>query len=119
MTLDRSGVSRHESTRRQGTVSIYDTYGQNGWAVYGGTSLATPLVTAMYALAGTSGADDNPADYPYAHTDQLNDVTSDNNGSCGAPMCSARTGWDGPTGLGTPERRRRVQGGRQPAASHR
>lgn len=84
-------------------LAIYDTYSAPGWQQYGGTSLATPLITAMYALAGAPGANDNPASYPYAHTDQLNDVTTGNNGSCGAPMCSARTGWDGPTGLGTPE----------------
>ncbi|WP_051839186.1 putative Ig domain-containing protein [Streptomyces sp. NRRL F-5126] len=84
-------------------LAIYDTYGQSGWAQYGGTSLATPLITAMYALAGTPGAQDDPASYPYAHTDQLNDVTSGSNGNCGSAICSARTGWDGPTGLGTPE----------------
>lgn len=84
-------------------LAIYDTYSAPGWQQYGGTSLATPLITAMYALAGAPGANDNPASYPYAHTDQLNDVTSGGNGSCGAPMCAARSGWDGPTGLGTPE----------------
>lgn len=83
-------------------IAIYDTYGQSGWAQYGGTSLATPLITAMYALAGTPGSADAPASYPYAHTGLLNDVTAGGNGSCGAPTCAARTGWDGPTGLGTP-----------------
>ena len=29
-------------------------------------------------------------------------MTSGNNGTCGAPICTAGTGWDGPTGLGTP-----------------
>ncbi|GAA1244046.1 hypothetical protein GCM10009665_38560 [Kitasatospora nipponensis] len=83
-------------------LAIYDSYGQSGWLQYGGTSLATPLVTAMYALAGTPGANDNPASYPYAHTGNLNDVTSGSNGTCGTQTCNARTGWDGPTGLGTP-----------------
>ena len=43
-----------------------------------------------------------PASYPYAHPGNLFDVTSGSNGSCGAPICTAGTGWDGPTGLGTP-----------------
>ncbi|MFE0464110.1 putative Ig domain-containing protein [Kitasatospora sp. NPDC058965] len=83
-------------------LAIYDTYSAPGWQKYGGTSLATPLITAMYALAGTPGANDNPASYPYAHTGALNDVTTGNNGNCGTQVCNARTGWDGPTGLGTP-----------------
>ncbi|MEU9198404.1 putative Ig domain-containing protein [Streptomyces hundungensis] len=83
-------------------LAIYDTYGQSGWLKYGGTSLATPLVTAMYALAGSPGTHDNPASYPYAHTSALYDVTSGSNGSCGTQICTARTGWDGPTGLGSP-----------------
>ncbi|WP_174248670.1 putative Ig domain-containing protein [Streptomyces hundungensis] len=83
-------------------LAIYDTYGQSGWLKYGGTSLATPLIAAMYALAGTPGAQDNPASYPYAHLGALNDVTSGSNGSCGTQICTARTGWDGPTGLGSP-----------------
>jgi subtilase family serine protease len=84
-------------------LAIYDSYGQGGWLEVGGTSLATPLITSMYALAGTPGSGDNPASYPYAHTSQLNDVTQGSNGSCGgAKVCTAGTGWDGPTGLGTP-----------------
>ncbi len=83
-------------------VSVYQTYGGSGWAVYGGTSAAAPIVAGVYALAGTPGASDVPNAYPYAHTANLNDVTSGKNGTCGAPLCTARTGWDGPTGLGTP-----------------
>ena len=29
-------------------------------------------------------------------------MTTGKNGTCGAPLCTAGTGWDGPTGLGTP-----------------
>ncbi|BCJ32000.1 putative Ig domain-containing protein [Actinocatenispora sera] len=83
-------------------VAVYQTYGGSGWAVYGGTSASAPIIASVYALAGTPGASDYPASYPYAHASSLNDVTSGNNGSCGSPMCSAGTGWDGPTGLGTP-----------------
>jgi hypothetical protein len=38
----------------------------------------------------------------YSHTSSLNDVTTGSNGHCGAPLCKAGAGWDGPTGLGTP-----------------
>jgi subtilase family serine protease len=83
-------------------VSVYQTYGASGWSVYGGTSASAPLVAAVYALAGTPGSSDYPASYPYSHSSNLYDVTSGSNGSCGAPICTSGTGWDGPTGLGTP-----------------
>jgi hypothetical protein len=80
-------------------VAVY--YG--GWGVYGGTSASAPIVSSIYALAGTPGSSDNPASYPYSHNSALYDVTSGNNGSCGGSiLCAAATGWDGPTGLGTP-----------------
>jgi hypothetical protein len=83
-------------------VAVYQTYGGSGWAVYGGTSAASPIIASVYALAGSPGTTDVPNAYPYAHTGNLNDVTSGSNGTCGAPICTAGTGWDGPTGLGTP-----------------
>ena len=58
----------------------------------------------VYALAGAPGASDYPNSYPYQHSDGLNDVTTGSNGSCGATaLCTAKAGWDGPTGLGTPD----------------
>jgi hypothetical protein len=85
-------------------VAVYNTYQAAGWAVYGGTSAAAPIVASVYALAGTSGASDSANAYPYSHASSLFDVTSGNNGtSCStAVLCTAGTGWDGPTGLGTP-----------------
>jgi hypothetical protein len=83
-------------------VTVYQTFGASGFVVYGGTSASAPIVAAVYALAGTPGASDYPASYPYAHPGNLFDVTSGSNGSCGSPQCTAGTGWDGPTGLGTP-----------------
>ena len=84
-------------------VAVYQTYGGSGWAVYGGTSASSPIIASVYALAGTPGAGDNPASYPYAHTGNLFDVTTGTNGSCSpAQLCHAGAGWDGPTGLGTP-----------------
>ncbi len=73
--------------------------GLNGWAQIGGTSLSAPIVAAVYALAGNRGT----ASYAYSHRSALTDVRSGANGNCGGSyLCTARTGFDGPTGLGTP-----------------
>ncbi|MFF2145098.1 putative Ig domain-containing protein [Kitasatospora sp. NPDC058190] len=84
-------------------VAVYQTYGGSGWNVYGGTSASSPIIAAVYALAGTPAAGTTPASYPYAHPGSLYDVTSGANGSCSPSyLCTAGTGYDGPTGLGTP-----------------
>ena len=84
-------------------VSVYQTYGGNGWSVYGGTSAASPIVASVWALAGAPNAGDRSAQYPYNHTGSFNDVTSGNNGTCSVSyFCNAGPGYDGPTGLGTP-----------------
>ncbi|MFF3981587.1 putative Ig domain-containing protein [Streptomyces sp. NPDC001828] len=84
-------------------LAVYDSYQATGWNVYGGTSASSPIIASVYALAGTPAANTNPASYPYAHTSSLNDVTSGANGSCSpAYLCKAAAGYDGPTGLGTP-----------------
>ncbi len=90
-------------------ASIYDTtkyQGQSGWFTVGGTSLSAPLIASVYALAG-GGAASYPAADPYSHqTDSpatLHDVTSGSNGSCGTIMCKGASGYDGPTGVGTPK----------------
>lgn len=86
-----SGLSVYDSVRYQGRA---------GWQVYGGTSLASPLIASVYALGGNLSA---PASYTYAHKASLFDVTSGSNGSCGGGyLCTGVAGYDGPTGLGTP-----------------
>ena len=85
-------------------VSVYDTVlyqGRSGWWVVGGTSASAPIIAGVYALAGNEASIDN--NYPYAHASSFFDVTSGSNGTCSTTQwCNARTGWDGPTGLGTP-----------------
>jgi len=82
-------------------VAAYDA--ADGWMVMGGTSVSAPLIAAVYALAGPATPGSAPGAFPYAHPDQLNDVTGGSNGNCGtAYLCSAQAGYDGPTGLGTP-----------------
>jgi subtilase family serine protease len=85
-------------------VAVYDStpyQGFSGWQVYGGTSVASPVIASVYALAGNAATATN--NYPYAHSTSFFDVTSGSNGSCSpSQLCTARVGWDGPTGLGTP-----------------
>jgi subtilase family serine protease len=85
-------------------VAVYDTtayQGRSGWFVVGGTSASAPIIAGIYALAGNTASIDN--NYPYTHAGSLFDVTSGSNGTCPTTQwCNARTGWDGPTGLGTP-----------------
>lgn len=71
-----------------------------GWNVVGGTSESSPFVAGVVGLAGNGTTITHQ--YPYQHTTSLFDVTTGSNGSCGHPLCSAGTGWDGPTGLGSP-----------------
>jgi subtilase family serine protease len=86
-------------------VAVYDSYkyqGVSGWLVFGGTSVASPIIASVYALAGNA-ASVTYGSYPYGHTSSLYDVVSGSNGSCGTDLCNAGSGWDGPTGLGTPD----------------
>ncbi|WP_438489879.1 S53 family peptidase [Streptomyces sp. S186] len=84
-------------------LAVYDTYQASGWNVYGGTSASAPFIAGVYALAGTPGSSDTPASFPYSHASALNDITSGANGSCSPSyLCTAGDGYDGPTGLGTP-----------------
>jgi subtilase family serine protease len=86
-------------------ASVYDSQGyqgQTGWFKVGGTSLSAPLIAGVYALAG-NGSSTTYASFPYSHTGSLYDVTAGTNGSCsGTYLCTAGSGYDGPTGLGTP-----------------
>jgi subtilase family serine protease len=92
-----------------GTSSVCDmliqmglAQGLDGWAQVGGTSLSAPLIASVYALAGNT-ATVTYGNYPYGHSSALFDVTSGSNGSCSPTyLCTAGPGYDGPTGLGTP-----------------
>ena len=85
-------------------LAVYDSYGGvGGWVVVGGTSASSPIIASVYALAGAPASGSSPSSFPYAHTGSLFDVTSGSNGSCSPSyLCTAGTGYDGPTGLGTP-----------------
>jgi subtilase family serine protease len=88
-------------------VAVYDSFHgffQSDWMVFGGTSVAAPIIASVYALAGNATSV-NYGSYPYSHTGSLFDITSGSNGSCGVAvhyLCTAGGGYDGPTGNGTP-----------------
>ncbi len=85
-------------------VAVYDTYGVGGWLQFGGTSVASPIVASIYALAGGRSPANTYGSYAYANTGQYNDIVGGSNGSCSSSpyQCTAVTGYDGPTGVGTP-----------------
>jgi hypothetical protein len=95
-------------------VNTYDSYGNNsGWGVWGGTSESSPIIAATYALGG-------PITIAYAAQEtyatvkadpgSVNDIVAGTNypqggGTCNSEAlyeCKAGPGYDGPTGLGTP-----------------
>ena len=90
-------------------VAVYDSTpdsgGHSGWLVFGGTSAAAPFVAGAYELShNSSPVADYPAQTLYAKPGSFYDVTSGSNGTCGVTyLCNATTGYDGPTGLGTPD----------------
>ena len=84
-------------------VAVFDSFNVGGFLVFGGTSVSSPIVASVYALVGRPAAGSVPASLAYSHTTSLFDVTSGSNGSCGGSyLCTAKVGYDGPTGLGTP-----------------
>jgi Subtilase family len=95
------------------------------WWPIGGTSVASPIVASMFALAGGSHNVEYPARTLYSHLGSplLHDITAGGNGACDdvysscsgsleplspldcgseALICKAASGYDGPTGVGTP-----------------
>jgi hypothetical protein len=72
-----------------------------GFIVVGGTSASSPFVAGVFARYGISGAS-HDARFPYTHTSEFFDIIKGSNGSCRTALCRATTGWDGPTGIGSP-----------------
>jgi len=79
-----------------------------GWTLGSGTSTSAPIVAATTALASESiralpGAEGFYEEAAQNGTGALNDVISGNDGTCGNYLCEAIPGYDGPTGLGSPD----------------
>jgi hypothetical protein len=115
-------------------VAVYDSTpnpsdeGNTGWGMIGGTSVASPIVASVFALAGGARNTPYPAETLYSHlgassSASLHDITAGGNGECtnashkggcagslNSPLdcgplysiCNAATGYDGPTGVGSP-----------------
>ena len=85
-------------------IAFYDT-GSGGWTAGGGDDVASAIIASAYALAGSPPAGSSPASFLYAHTGLINDITTGSDGTCSPSpsyFCAGGTGYDGPTGLGTP-----------------
>jgi PKD repeat protein len=101
------------------------------WGTVGGTSLASPLIASIFALAGGAGGVEFPAKALYESRIKspasLHDIASGSNGECSKSfnyetglsgctaleeaasscrseaICLAGPGYDGPSGVGTPD----------------
>jgi len=71
------------------------------WQIYGGTSVAAPIIAALFGVRGR--AIDGPSTF-YAKPKAFYDIKKGTNGKCGGIyFCIGGAGYDGPSGLGTPE----------------
>ncbi|MGO9341860.1 MAG: S8 family serine peptidase, partial [Acidimicrobiales bacterium] len=98
MTADVSAVASD--------VLSYDTYqtGGGGWYYDFGTSISSPIIASVYALADNFSSVTSPVSIPYAHSSSLYDIAKGSTGTCTyAYFCHAEVGYDGPTGLGSPD----------------
>ena len=105
----QSGIAMGSCAMRAGVdvtapgsgVSTYLGGWHNG---VGGTSCASPFVAGLLTHVGLAGA---PNAFFYAHPAAFFDLvagagTNDPQGTCSDVMCTTGTGWDGPSGLGSP-----------------
>jgi subtilase family serine protease len=97
-------------------VAVYDSYAPStnqptDWGVVGGTSASAPFIAGLFANAGVPSGLLGPNTLYQDPSSDFNDITSGNNeqsNQCASfpgldpSVCNAGPGWDGPTGLGTP-----------------
>jgi hypothetical protein len=123
-----TGVAFYDSTT---IVEEGGEYGPIGWGTVGGTSLASPLIAATFALAGGAGGVEYPAQTLYENElkapGSLHDVEIGSSGEClksfdyetglsgctaleeaesscsRDAICLAGPGYDGPSGVGSPD----------------
>ena len=86
-------------------VAVYDStsyQGQTGWFQVGGTSAGAPQWAAIHALGSTARNSKLYADAKLSNSSSyFRDILTGTNGSCGV-VCTADTGYDTVTGLGSP-----------------
>jgi PKD repeat protein len=93
-------------------VSVYDTYGRfEGWQLFGGTSVATPLLAGVEAHSSETQRSKGAALFwEQGPQGMLYDIGEGRNGACRPEpeyLCVAKLGYDGPTGWGSPGARGR------------
>ena len=95
-------------------VAVYDSYGEPGWMVFGGTSVASPIIASIYALANDLLGGTSPVTAQGLYGAGLNLITIGTNAHhCTNYLCNAQNSltypygpssitYNGPTGVGTP-----------------
>jgi len=96
MTADVSAVAAN--------VKFYDSFDEPGWLYGFGTSVSSPVIAGMYGLASNQPTYTVAAAAAYAApSSDLFDITKGKEGTCTPKyFCTAGPGYDGPTGLGSP-----------------
>jgi subtilase family serine protease len=92
-------------------VAEYDSYDEPGWFEIGGTSVSSPFLAGVFALAGNSTKQNGGENFWKLSKKKLkkdlNYISSGSTGSCnGEYLCTAGTqqfgNYSGPSGWGTP-----------------
>jgi hypothetical protein len=109
-SVDVSAAADYMDSSGGGGIIVYCGSGcgagMSGFAQVLGTSASTPIVAGILARLGiASKVGANPGllySNPSAFFDVADGSNNDPSGQCSDVMCTAGPGWDGPTGLGTP-----------------
>jgi hypothetical protein len=102
-SVDLAAAAEFNPTETGGAIAEYDSVNQ--WVPVVGTSAASPMVAGLLTRLGLTDVISNDFGWVYDNIASFNDVTFGNNdpgGTCTSVLCKAGTGWDGPTGVGTP-----------------
>jgi MYXO-CTERM domain-containing protein len=103
VVADVSAAADFSNGMLLGGIAVYDT-DDGGWVSFIGTSASSPIIAGIIVRLGLAGKDNHTI--LYENGGAFNDITTGNDdpmGLCGGTvLCTAVRGWDGPTGLGTP-----------------
>ena len=113
-TVDISAAATMQAGSVDQGVAVY----QAGWLQVEGTVVSAPIVAAILTRLGLAVTISNDLAWPYANPTGLNDLgsasypvdvagvstnasTGTTHVACGV-LCNVGSGWDGPSGMGTP-----------------
>jgi hypothetical protein len=94
------------ATGSQGEAGIAEFDAQDRWGAVVGTSAASPMVAGIFTRLGLAATLSMDLGFPYVNAEAFHDVTVGDNlvgNTCPDMNCMAGVGWDGPTGVGTPD----------------